>query len=573
MLDEINTFDYIIVGVTVLVVENGHVDNNSKTQIPRDVADFQNITEWWNVTSTPVEHLGSAIFNVNMASVVGGGSVVNGMAADRGSKADYDAWEALGNEGWGWDGLFPYFRRSTNFTPPLPDIADSFDIVWDPEDYGQGPLQIGFPSIQYPDLRNITAALGSHGILTSNKPASGDAFGLIWMPNTLDVQSGTRCHARVAYYDPVADRPNLHLATGEQVLEILFQSPGLIAIGVNMESREDGKLRKAYARKEVILAAGAISTPKLLQLSGIGPMKVIANAGVELKKDLPAVGANFQDHPSAYMTWNFSNLQFPNINLIYTNATYNESAWEEYVTNHIGPYTTATGNVAVFLPLSQLLPSSEVFIGKMKQQKAPDYLPSIYNDKNLLRGFEAQRDILINHFSSMDSAVAEFPIPPASPPTVVVIEKPLSRGTVTLDPLNPRGQPIVQYNTLMNPVDQELLLAMIRYLRDFNYDPLLAGYKPLEIVPGAAARTDEEVMTALVAAGRISPSFAHPSGTCAMMPAGMGGCVGSDLLVYGTKRLSVVDAPIMPLIPATHLQTTVYAVAEKASDIIKSRAS
>lgn len=559
--------------MTVLVVENGHIDNNSKTQIPRDVADFQNITEWWNVTSAPVEHLGGAVFNVNMASVVGGGSVVNGMAADRGSKADYDAWEALGNEGWGWDGLLPYFRKSTNFTPPLPDVAGPFNILWDPEAYGQGPLQIGFPSIQYPDLRNITAALDSRGILTSAKPASGDALGLIWMPNTLDVRSGTRCHARVAYYDPIADRPNLQLATGEQVVKILFESPNLTAIGVKIVSREDGSVRKTYARKEVILAAGAISTPKLLQLSGIGPMEVLTKAGVEVRQNLPAVGANFQDHPAAYTSWNYSNLQFPNMNSIYTNATFNESAWGEYVTNHTGPYTTATGNTAVFLPLPQILPSNESIVREMKQQKATDYLPSIYKDNNtLLKGFEAQRKILISHFSSKESAVAELPIPPASPPTVVVIEKPLSRGTVALDPFNPWGQPIVQYNTLMNPIDQEVLLVLIRYLRGLNNEPLLSGYFPLETVPGEAARTDEEIMAALVAAGSISPSFAHPSGTCAMMPAELGGCVGSDLLVHGTKRLSVVDASIMPLIPATHLQTTVYAVAEKASDIIKSRA-
>ena len=136
-----------------------------------------------------------------MASVVGGGSVVNGMLADRGSKADYDAWEVLGNDGWGWDGLLPYFQKSTNFTPPLQGLAEDFDMVSDPEAYGHGPLQVGFPSVAYPDLHNITTALNSHGVSTSEKPASGDALGLLWIPSTLDTRKGIRCHARVAYYD------------------------------------------------------------------------------------------------------------------------------------------------------------------------------------------------------------------------------------------------------------------------------------------------------------------------------------------------------------------------------------
>ncbi len=557
--------------MTALVIENGYIDNNPKTQIPRAIADFGDITEWWNVSSAPNKHLDGAVFDVTMASVLGGGSVVNGMFADRGSMADYDAWEALGNEGWGWDGLFPYFRKSTNFTPPSADVADSFDIIWDPEAYGEGPLQVGYPSIGYPDLRNVTAAASARGISTSRRPASGDAVGLVWAPNTLDVQSGTRCHSRVAYYDPVADRPNLHLITGEQVQEIIFESASLTAIGIEMISRNDGTVRRAYASKEVILAAGAISTPKLLQLSGIGPVEVMKGAGIGVKKELSGVGANFQDHPVAFTSWNLSNLAFPNGNSIYTNTTYNESAWGEYVMNHTGPYTVSTGNTAIFLPLSQLTSSSETIVENIKKQISTDYLPEIYGSSNaLLKGFEAQREILVSHFSGTNSAVAEFPVS-AAIATVAVVEKPLSRGTVTLDPLNPRGQPVVQYNTLMNPVDRDILVRMIHYLREFNHDPLLTGYSPIETVPGELAQTDDDIITALLAANSLKPSFAHPSCTCAMMPEELGGCVSSDLLVYGTKRLSVVDASIMPLIPATHIQTTVYAVAEKAADIIKAR--
>ncbi|RYP52733.1 hypothetical protein DL768_002162 [Monosporascus sp. mg162] len=588
VLDETDTFDYVIIGggtsglvvanrlsedasVTVLVVEHGYIDNNPYTQIPQAVAQFPDTAELWNVTSAPEPYLGGSTFPVRMASVVGGGSVVNGMLADRGSKADYDAWEALGNEGWGWDGLFPYFRKSTNFTPPSPGLAEDFDIQWDPEAYGQGPLQIGFPSMFYPDLRNMTSTWNARGVPMPARPASGDAIGFLWAPSTLDTRSGTRCHARVAYYDPVADRANLHLITGEEVVEIIFDSPGLTAIGVEMISRDDGTVRKAYASKEVVLAAGAISTPKLLQLSGIGPANALKEAGVKVKKELAAVGANFQDHPVVSTLWNSSNLAFPNPESIYTNATYNESAWEEYVTRHTGPYTNPGGNHVVFLPLSELTSSYTAILNKIRNQTVAEYLPSIYEDNpELLKGFEAQRKILIDHFSRKDAAPAEIFVRIAAT-SAGSIQKPLSRGTVTLDPADPRSQPVVHFNTLMNPVDRDVLLSMVRYIREFNQDPLLAGYVPVETVPGESAQTDEEIMEALLAINGIRPTLAHPSCTCAMMPEEIGGCVSSDLLVYGTDRLSVVDASIMPLIPATHLQTTVYAVAEKASDIIKAR--
>lgn len=140
-----------------------------------------------------------------------------------------------------------------------------------------------------------------------------------------------------------------------------------------------------------------------------------------------------------------------------------------------------------------------------------------------------------------------------------------------MDPSNPSGQPIIEYNTFANAIDATILVECVRYVRGFYEQPLLAWYDPVEVLPGASAESDDEILATLINDGLVSPTVAHPSGTCALGLKKHGGCVGADLLVYGTKKLSVVDASIMPLIPATHLQLTVYAVAEKASDIIKSR--
>ena len=209
-------------------------------------------------------------------------------------------------------------------------------------------------------------------------------------------------------------------------------------------------------------------------------------------------------------------------------------------------------------------------VSALSAQNASAYLPSAYADAGLLAGFKAQRTLLIQALSSNKSAVHEFPFNGGGRATAA-LQKPLSRGTITLDPKNPAGPPVVQYNTLMNPTDSSIFIAMLRYTRKYFSTSAMSKFGPVEATPGVQYQTDDEIITALKA-GVLQPSWAHPSGTCAMMPKNLGGCVGSDLLVYGVKNLSVVDASIMPLIVGAHLQETQYAIAEKAADLIKARA-
>ncbi|KAK6852487.1 hypothetical protein PG995_011038 [Apiospora arundinis] len=602
------SYDYIVIGggtsglvvanrlsedpkKTVLVIEHGYINDSPNTKIPNAAGKFPNGgIDLWNVTSEPIQSLRGLRWPVRMADVVGGGSVVNGMFADRGSRADYDAWEELGNEGWGFDGLLPYFRKSSTLGPPSPEHIREYNIQTDPAGYSNGPLQVGFPSTMYPDLKNMTAALTAHGVLTSRNPATGGAFGLLWAPNTLNIRTGTRSHARAAYYDPIVkSRPNLHLATGHTVNKILLDKE-LAATGVTVTPRSGTGAAKFNIRadREVILAAGAISTPKLLQLSGVGPRAVLEAAGVPLRLDLPGVGANFQDHPQAQATWNLTKgLAFPNPGSLSTNATFNASAWEEYQAHGTGPYTVAFSNTAAFLPLRNFTDAAafNTVMGNTADQHVEENaLPAIYRtSRELLAGYRAQRAILLRHFGSLDAAAMEFPFMAAGF-GASVLTKPWSRGTVTLarsaskvDSNTTRSSaeaaPVVQYQAFAHPVDRAILLAAVRWTRNlYRTSPILAEtYGPVELIPGAAAQTDDEIWDALVSAGVVRPGNSHPSGTCAMMPVSLGGCVGADLRVHGTRRLAVVDASVIPLIPGTHIQTTVYAVAEKASDIIKAR--
>lgn len=496
---------------------------------------------------------------------------MNGMAYVRGSKSDYDAWEELGNPGWGWDGLLPYFRKSTTFDPPSPSVVAEWNITWNPSVYDHGPVRVSIPDFQYPDQAAFWDTWENiPNVPKPRDPNQGSGPGAFWAPSTIDGRHKTRETARKAYYDPIFEaRPNLRLVTGQIATEIIFQ--GLRAVGVRIVSLADNTTKIVYANKEVILAAGAVQTPQLLQVSGIGPKSVLKAAGVKVKKDLPAVGANLQDHVLVFMLFNITNPSFPNPNTINTNATYNASVWEEYLTNKTGPIAAGSSNMAAFLSLPQISPNAGSIAAEYAAQNSAKYLPDAYQDQALLKGYKAQQRILARRFRSNDASVVGQPFPGSgSAPNPYL--KPVSRGAITLDLNNPHGLPVVQYNTLMNPIDSKIILAIVRNARSFWSRPELAHLGPVEIVPGAQYQSDDEILNSLIDQGWLLPSLAHPSGTCAMAPEAFGGCVGPDLQVYGTAGLSVVDASIMPLIPGSPLQSTVYAVAEKAADIIKGRA-
>ncbi|KAH6617598.1 hypothetical protein F5144DRAFT_586913 [Chaetomium tenue] len=538
--------------------------------------------------SAPNPELNNTTSLVAVAAVVGGGSVVNGMGYSRGSKADYDAWEELGNPGWGRDGLLPYFRKSTTFTPPSPEVARRWNITWDPSVYGNGPLRTHISDFQYPDVAVFWDALREQpGLELPPGANAGDGPGAFWSPLSIDARTMTRSTARSAYYDPVnTTRPNLRLVTGQTATEILFH-PGkaLKAKGVRIVSRSDNTTRSVYARKEVILAAGAIQTPQLLQASGIGPASVLAAAGVKVKKDLPSVGANLQDHPTTLLLFSLANQSFPDPDTITTNATYNAAAWAEYLAHKTGPISTANGNTIAYYSLPSLhhhhtSPNPNVnktpatLATALLTQNATAHLPPLYHTSPaLLQGFLAQRALLARAFTSPHSAITAHPLRGNGAAPLPLL-KPLSRGTVTL---GGGGLPVVRYHTLQNPVDAANVVGIVRHARRFWGGKAMARLGPVEIAPGVGEggeQTDEELVARLRAdRGVFWPSLAHPCGTCAMMPEGLGGCVDAELRVYGVGGLRVVDASVMPLIVGSALQATVYAVAEKAADVIRGRAA
>ena len=289
---------------------------------------------------------------------------------------------------------------------------------------------------------------------------------------------------------------------------------------------------------------------------------------------LAGVGSNFQDHVANYMNFELQNLDAENMGALNTNSTFNQTAYTQYLSSRSGPYSAGKSNGLVFLALQHFDPAFNETIAKLDSQEASSFLPARYkNDSQLLAGFNAQRAILRKHFASTTSAVGEIVIQPWGL-SGIANNKPLSRGTITLNTTNPRGYPVVQWNTFQNPLDAHVMVALTRFNRaHWAKSPRLARYQPVETAPGAQYVTDEEIVQGSIDTGTLQPTFAHPSGGCSMLPLELGGCVSDELLVYGVQGLSVVDASILPLIPAAHLQATMYAVAEKAADLIKKRAA
>jgi choline dehydrogenase len=253
---------------------------------------------FYNITSVPQTSLRNRTFPILIGKVVGGSSAVNAMMAIRGSKQDYDQWGAFfgKSSAWTWKGMLPYFKKAVHFTPPPPALAST--IAHDAALWGNtSGVHAAWPSFQYPaTFAQVDTWRDMPGV--DYRPDSGTGLpGLYWYPTFMDPTTATRSYARTGHWEN-ARRHNYHLLTGSKVNKILLQ--GTKAYGVRFISAADGAGTTASIRanKEVILAAGALHTPQIMQLSGLGPRQLLASANIPVTVDLPGVGQNFQDHLS-----------------------------------------------------------------------------------------------------------------------------------------------------------------------------------------------------------------------------------------------------------------------------------
>ena len=621
----LDSYDYIVVGggqsgltvgnrlsqsgkATVLVIEYGYLYHDDPWIVnpwqPFDPGNnlYHDPKLMYNFSSTPQIGLNNRQHEVSASSSVGGGSTVNGMFLNRGAAEDYDAWEKLGNPGWGWKGILPYFKKSVTFTPPGKMLRDEFNVTYDNDAaYGEkGPIQLSFPEWAWPEQKNQMAGWSELGINHTIEGAGGDAVGTFWVPRAQDPVNQTRSYAVSGHLDPALTRSNFDLLPGYRVNNVMLSKDNR-AEGVMIQTRGGHTTTVINANKEVIIAAG-LHSPAILQRSGIGPSKVLKRANIDVRVELPGVGMNLQDHPAAGLAYSCkfqhslsasqltaitvqtdSPLNPGSINQVqaadefkrtragvsFTQPPINLST-QSPSSNMISPISGphAGGHNAALFAAAASFYEKEAILHETFAHTGPfkflpfKYLPPDYHtEPALMAGYSAQLSLLSDAFDSNHSSIASTPIAGDSY-SLLILQKPLSRGTITVDPTDPiDGDPLVNYNTFSHPLDVDVMIQFARFTRRWYNTTAMIQLGPVENSPGLEVQGYEELEGYF--RNSAENSIGHQSGTTAMLPRELGGVVDSGLRVYGVEGLSVVDASVMPLIPSTNLCATVYAVAEK----------
>ncbi|KAG4440670.1 hypothetical protein IFR05_003868 [Cadophora sp. M221] len=591
-------YDYIIVGggvsglvvanrltedpnVTVLVLEAGDLDNYEDI-ILFPIEDGYGLgTKYdWNLWTVPQTYLDGAARPYDMGRGVGGGSLINGMCWTRGGRADYDAWAALGNEGWSWDDLLPYFKKSENYTDNVnADFSRELYIQPDVSTHGtDGYVHVSYPRYFYNQSHLFLDGLKELGIPILTDPNNGTAAGGMLIPDSISPDNQTRSSARLGYYDGFTDsRPNLHIASQQHVTRVLFNQQsapenvksrdypsGQWISGVEFVTNGRLTLRNVTCSREVILAAGAVHTPQILELSGIGSEDVLNGFNIPIVINLPGVGNNFQDHPYVGVVYYYDNASYFNINMLNFNPTLLDQVSREYYANKTGPWTAGAINTVAFPSLPSISKNWTNMMADAANQVAAQHLmPGL--DHTLITGYEAQKRILVALISRNDVGAYEILNDNVGLLAVAAMHT-FSRGSVHIQSKNSFDQPAIDPRYCSNPLDCQIIVEGLLFN---NRIVKTASMKVLDIAPYYPFFQDATPETLMPAVQSGVRTEFHGTGTASMLPLELGGVVDTHLRVYGTKNLRIVDASIFPLVPAAHLQAPVYAVAEKAADIIK----
>lgn len=524
-------FDYVIVGAgsagcalahrlsesgkhSVALVEAGGRDSSPWIHIP--VGYFKTMGHPkmdWQYKTEPDPGLNGRSINWPRGRVLGGCSSVNGLLYVRGQKEDYEQWRQLGNNGWGWDDVVKCFKRAESWEGGASELRG-----------GSGPLSVSATRLNRHAVDTYVQAALAAGYPYNDDYNGESQEGMGYFQ--LTANKGQRCSAAKAYLTPIRDRANLSVLTGQLTKQVVFEGDRAVGI-VTMEGNKENTIR---ARREVVLSAGAIGSPQILMLSGIGPGKNLQDNGIEVRKELSGVGQNLQDHLQARPVFKCHSS---------TINTETNSLWKqamiavEYALKRTGPMTMAASLGTGYLKTREELATPDIQFH--------------------LQPFSTDKVGTGTHpFNAFTASVLQM--------------RPESAGHLELRSANINDHPIIHPNYLATPLDQQTIVDGIKIARR------IAGFEPAkseiieEHAPGkAVAHDDDEAI--LDWARNTATTIYHPTGTC-KMGSDKKAVVDARLKVHGVEGLRVADASIMPIIVSGNTNAPCIMIGERASDFI-----
>ncbi|KAF9444152.1 GMC oxidoreductase [Macrolepiota fuliginosa MF-IS2] len=524
--------------LNVLVVEAGPSHEGVLvTEVPGLMLQVQSSGYDWNYTTIPQSTMNQRILRYPRGFILGGCSSHNSMFWSRGSSDDWNRWASVSKDSsWSWKNVFPFMIKNERWTTP----ADQHDQTgeFDPSVHGfHGSIGVstaGYPTKIDSRVLQTTQELEEFPFLSDYN--GGRPIGLSWYQGNVD--HGVRSTAATAYFAPeFLNRPNLHVLVNTKVTRVLPTAQKTNVFRTVELGNDNRTLRQLTARKEVILSAGAINTPHILLHSGIGDANELQNLGVPLLHSLPSVGKNMTDQPYVSLVWTVNSTAPP------INGT---AALEEWNKTHTGPFTmspTASNHIA-FLRLPNDSSIFQTNLDPAAGTNTPHMELTPLDNGGLFQTSNGS-------FVSMG----------------ITFLTPTSRGSVSITSSDPFDPPRIDPNLLASEFDIFTFRETVKASQRFFAAPAWNDYVIAPFQPPANATSDED-LDAYLRGSAIASS--HGSGTCAMSTQDAPyGVVNPDLRVKGIEGLRIVDASIMPFVPAGHTQVPVYVIAEKAAHMIK----
>jgi choline dehydrogenase len=493
----------------VLLLEAGGTDRHPFYHLPAGFAKMTKGIGSWGWQTVPQRHMNGMTIRYTQAKVIGGGSAINAQIYTRGNALDYDGWRQMGCDGWSYEDVLPYFRKAED--------NDTWDNRW----HGKGgPLGVSKPSAPLPICEAYFAAAAELGIPRNDDMTGERQDGVGYYQ--LTQRNARRSSAAMAYLAPNRGRANLTVRTGAQVRRILVE--GGRAGGVEMM---DGS--RITAASEVILSAGAIGSPRMLMLSGIGPADHLAEVGVTTVLDQPGVGSNFQDHLDLFVVCEVTG---PHTYDRYAKLHWSAVAGLQYLLTRKGPVASSLFETGGFWYAD-------------KDAASPD----IQLHLGLGSGIEAGVAAMPNGGVTLNSAYL----------------RPRSRGTIRLASADPAAAALIDPNYWEDPHDRLRSIEGLKLAQEIMRQASLAPYVLAERLPGPEVRSEQDYFEF---ACRHSKTDHHPAGTC-RMGSDAAAVVDPRLRFNGIEGLRVVDASIMPTVVSSNTNAATIMIAEKAADMIR----